>query len=799
MNGYLSQVHGPEALTAREAAASGMTRDLLSSVWQRIGHRWPTVLRRRPSAGPSTALSSDTDDGDEALEFERLLLALRLTFVAVALLPLVAFGLRAAPYAALIALAALASTGLIATLVRQWPRALLRHQVALRVLDCALVWLVLANYHRFLGNAYYDAVYALFVVAAAATHGRRGALLVAGVASGFVLLGRLWLVGNDALLPEIRHFTDAGFYLVFFATTGLAVAFLMRRSREIAARREQVWRAVLQQMPAGVAIAQAPSGRLILGNEQLEQLLGQAMQPTGDVQGYATQGLMHPGGQPYAPDDVPLARAIRTGEVVAGEELEALRPDGSRATLQVSAAPIRDADGRIVAGVVTCHDVTWRKRTEAAQRFLDDAGKQLAGTLEYEATLTSIARLAVPALADVCLVDLLEGDGTIRRATVAHRDPSQQALAHLLREHGAPDPAAPLGVPRALRTGESELTPRVAPERLAAFARDAEHLRLLKQLRSRSSMNVPLVARGRILGAITCIASDSGRRYGADDLALAEDFARRAAVAVDNARLYQEAYAAIQVRDEFLSSASHDLKNPLVSVKGYAQILGVLVAQDSTPTNKQVAAGLAKIDRAATKMAGLIDELLDVAHLQAGRPLELRRRPTDLVALAHQAVADFQPAALRHVLRVEPHTTSLVGLWDAGRLDRLFANLLSNAVKYSPAGGAITVRLTREAEAAAGWAVLVVQDEGMGIPAADLPHVFERFHRGGNVAGQIRGAGIGLAGVAQIVEQHGGTIVVDSQEGHGATFTVRLPLLSRGQRDAPAGGPPAPAACASVA
>ena len=172
-----------------------------------------------------------------------------------------------------------------------------------------------------------------------------------------------------------------------------------------------------------------------------------------------------------------------------------------------------------------------------------------------------------------------------------------------------------------------------------------------------------------------------------------------------------------------------------------------------------------------------------MAHLEAGRPLELRRRPADLVALAHQAVAELQPTIPRHALVIETGATSLVGLWDAGRMDRVLGNLLSNAIKYSPAGGRISVRLTGDPAAPSGWAVLVVQDEGLGIPAADLLHVFERFHRGGNVTGQIRGSGIGLAGVRQIVEQHGGTISVQSEEGQGATFTVRLPLLRQDPRD----------------
>ncbi|HEY7063735.1 MAG TPA: ATP-binding protein [Chloroflexota bacterium] len=739
----------------------------------------PRLGHERPAAPPTDEMAAAADQ----LSLERLLLVMRLLFVAAAVLPLLAFGPSAAPYVALTAAVALASTAFIGTLVRRWPAVLVRWQLALRVLDCVLVLLVLEKYHAFLGNAYYDSVYLLFVVAAAATHGRRGALLISLVAGTFVLLGRVWLIEGGVLRPEVRHVTDSVFYLVFFAATGLAVPYLMRRSAEATERRERVWRAVLHQMPAGVAIAEAPTGRLLLGNERLDALLGHTFALGEDVQGYAHQALTRPGGEPYPSDDLPLARALRDGEVVQGEEIEAHRPDGSRGTLQVSAAPVRDRQGRIVAGVVTCEDVTWRKRAEAAQRFLDEAGKQLAGTLDYETTLASVARLAVPTLADLCIVDVLAADGEVRRVAVAHRDPRKQALARALQERFTPDPTAPVGIPRVLRTGESELTPDVTPERMAGVARDDEHLRLLRQMRPRSAMTVPLVARGRIVGAITCIATDAGRCYGAADLALAEDLARRAAVAVDNARLYYDAQAAIQVRDEFLSSASHDLKNPLVSVKGYAQILGAVIAQESTPTSKQIAAGLAKIDRAATKMSALIDELLDVAHLEAGRPLELRRRPTDLVALALQAVGEFQPTVTNHRLVIEPKIPSLVGLWDAGRLDRVLANLLSNAIKYSPSGGAIAVRLAREHDGAGGWAVLVVQDEGMGIPAADLPHVFERFHRGGNVAGKIGGSGIGLAGVRQIVEQHGGTIAVESREGAGATFTVRLPLPSQGRRD----------------
>ena len=172
-------------------------------------------------------------------------------------------------------------------------------------------------------------------------------------------------------------------------------------------------------------------------------------------------------------------------------------------------------------------------------------------------------------------------------------------------------------------------------------------------------------------------------------------------------------------------------------------------------------------------MVTLIGELVDVTRLRAGQPLELQRRPTDLVALVGQVAAEYQRTTDRHELRTDVHLPTLVGIWDPERLERVLANLVANAIKYSPAGGPITLRVTREE--VAGWASLAVMDDGIGIPAADLPHVFERFRRGANV-GQVTGTGIGLAGARQIVELHGGTIAVTSQEGRGSTFTVRLPL-----------------------
>ncbi len=241
------------------------------------------------------------------------------------------------------------------------------------------------------------------------------------------------------------------------------------------------------------------------------------------------------------------------------------------------------------------------------------------------------------------------------------------------------------------------------------------------------------------------------------------------------ARAREEA-AAARARDAFLAGASHDLKNPLTVIRGTAQILQRRIARQGAIPVEQMTSGLSSIERAATQMASLIEEMLDVARLRAGRTLDLERLPTDLVALAREAVVSHQQAAEVHRLRLETDETELVGMLDRSRIARVLANLLSNAVKYSPKGGEIVVRVERARDLAGEWAVLSVSDQGVGIPAEDLPFIFDQFRRSENVVGHIAGTGIGLAIVRQVVEQHGGSITVHSRQGAGSTFIVRLPL-----------------------
>lgn len=229
-------------------------------------------------------------------------------------------------------------------------------------------------------------------------------------------------------------------------------------------------------------------------------------------------------------------------------------------------------------------------------------------------------------------------------------------------------------------------------------------------------------------------------------------------------------------KDEFLSAAAHDLRTPLTTVKGRVQLLHRLLNADVDLDRERILDNLARIDANVGRMVTLINELLDVANIELGRAVNLDMRPVDLVQLAETVVSEHGQATDRHRVVMEARVPELMGSWDAARLERVLGNLVSNAIKYSPSGGDICIVLTRERVLDRDWAVLAVQDHGVGIPASDLPYIFERFHRGGNVTGKIPGTGIGLAAVRQIVEQHGGSITVESQEGERTVFTVRLPL-----------------------
>jgi signal transduction histidine kinase len=381
-----------------------------------------------------------------------------------------------------------------------------------------------------------------------------------------------------------------------------------------------------------------------------------------------------------------------------------------------------------------------------------------------------VAHLTVPAIADNCAIDLVYEDVGLRRVVIDAADPQRGALLRDLYRHYPPDPRS-LGITEVLESGRPRLVPQVDDAQRVAPARDAAHRELLRAAGTTSYMVVPFVARGRVIGTLALNMAESGRHYGPADLALAEALAVRAALAVDNARLYQEAHAAIGTRDQFLSIASHELKTPLTSLLMAAQLIQRRTAREATLGPRDQRALTVVVNQAA-RLNRMILSLLDLSRIESGQ-LSIEHGEVDLNALVRSLQEEVTPTLEQHTLEVEAPDTPVLVRGDALRLEQVLQNLVQNGVRYSPQGGPITVRLTTQD----GEARIAVTDRGIGIPAEALPNLGGRFYRAPNVEQhQISGLGIGLYVVREIVTLHGGQFDVTSTEGEGSTFTIRLPL-----------------------
>jgi signal transduction histidine kinase/integral membrane sensor domain MASE1/CheY-like chemotaxis protein len=416
--------------------------------------------------------------------------------------------------------------------------------------------------------------------------------------------------------------------------------------------------------------------------------------------------------------------------------------------------------------------------SERRARFLAEVGAVLGSSIDYDATLIRLTRLVIPLLADHCAVDLLQEDGTTRRVAQAHVDAAKEALVRDIRDRHGFNSTGPSGVPAVLRTGRSILVSQVTDADLAGAAKNPEQLTLLRQLDLRSWMIVPLIAHERVLGAVTFAVTESARRYGSVDLALAETVAQRAASAIENARLYQEAQTARaeaetanRLKDEFLAMLGHELRNPLGAISNAVHILDrVADARGQSAIHAREI-----ITRQVHHLGGLIDDLLDVGRVMTGK-IRLDRGPLDL----HQAV-DRALHTLGAAGKTSDHIISLHGesVWidgDVTRIEQVVLNLVENALRYTPARGSIRLDVHRNG----ARAELRVEDSGMGIHPDLLPRIFDLFVQGDRGADRVHGGlGIGLTLVKRLVELHDGTAEAVSQgPGAGSVFIISFPALS---------------------
>ena len=434
------------------------------------------------------------------------------------------------------------------------------------------------------------------------------------------------------------------------------------------------------------------------------------------------------------------------------------RRDDSTFAAEVSSAEFVDASGARRASI-TLRDVTERERARQTLEILADAGRVLANSLDAQATLANLTNLVVPRLADVCVVDLVVG-GEVKRVAIAHRDPARVDEFVRVRRPTRLE-AAPGGVDRVLRTGEPSPVVQVTDEWLRAATHDARHFEEARALGVRSFVTTPLVARGRTIGALTLMSDGGVPAFSDADVPVVRAIAERAALAIDNASEHANALEARRLRDEVLGIVSHDLRNPLNSI-----LINASVLARTAPCSEVDA-----IKRAVRRADRLILDLLLAAKAE-GHGIELERHDESVAAALDEVVSLHRPIAEAASLQLVGmcEDDGLRAVLDHHRVVQMLSNLVSNAIKVTPAGGRIDVRAQREADQLA----LTVSDTGPGIAAADLPRLFDRFWQGAHA--RNAGVGLGLAIARGIAEAHGGAISAQSTVGHGATFTVRIPL-----------------------
>lgn len=564
-----------------------------------------------------------------------------------------------------------------------------------------------------------------------------------------------------------------------------------KRVEESLKKSETFLDSVVENLPNMLFIKDAKELRFVRFNRAGEELIG-----------YSRTDLMGKNDYDFFPPDqadhfVAMDREVLSGRSIVDipEEHIATRDKGTR-ILHTRKIPILGSDGTPEYLLGISEDITERKWSEEERlrvireqaaiderrreteraMFLAEASTLLASSLDYRTTLKDLAQLTVPALADWCTVTILKEDRTKERVAIVHRESEKRALIdELVKYYPASADESDDGIGQVILSGKSLHSPVITDSMLASAAHDERHLEIMRGLGVHSCIVAPILLRGKTLGAISVVSGRPDQMYNENDVAMLEELGRRAAVAIDNAFLYEKAHKAVSARDEFMSIASHELKTPLTSLKLQAQIRARdvkrgeyrLFSPDRLPKL------IADDEKQLNRLTRLVDDMLDVSRVATGK-MSYSLEYFDLSELARETLARISPQVEATKSTVSYESKGPVyGRWDRFRIEQVIVNLLTNALKYG-AGSPIAVRV----EAVGEYAELSVQDRGIGIAPKDQARIFEQFERAIS-PNLVSGLGLGLYISRKIAEAHEGTITVQSELGQGSVFTLSLPLQVR--------------------
>ncbi|HEX8551470.1 MAG TPA: PAS domain S-box protein [Abditibacteriaceae bacterium] len=543
---------------------------------------------------------------------------------------------------------------------------------------------------------------------------------------------------------------------------------------------------VLQHLPVAVVLAEAPGGKILMGNEQVAQVMRHPLLPSTNIADYSDWKGFHPDGRSYEPNEWPLARAVLTGEVVVNEEIEILRGDGTRGFISCSATPIFDDDKNIVAGLVTFHDISDRKETEQrlqeeteSLETINQLGRMVSAELDVQTLVQAVTDAATElsgAQFGSFFYNVIDSKGEHYTLYTISGVP-REAFSHFPMPRNTDVFAHTFNGTGILRSDDITQDTR--------YGKMGPHFGMPEgHLPVRSYLAAPVISRsGEVLGGLFFGHAKPGI-FTERAERIVGGLAAQAAIAMDNARLFEAAGRerraaedalrvaedASRTKDEFLAVVSHELRTPLNAILGWANLLN----SGRLDEEGRVQA-LETIERNARSQAQLIEDLLDVSRIMTGN-LRMELQPLAIVPIIEAAIDGVRPAAeakqIRLRMLLDPWAGPVAG--DATRLQQVVWNLLSNAVKFTPRGGSIDVSLER----LDSHVQIEVTDSGEGIAPDFLPYIFDRFRQADSgTTRRHSGLGLGLSIVRQLVELHGGTVSVQSEgEGQGTTFSVQLPL-----------------------